>query len=124
MVAFGYVYKEKFLFSCVQVDLVRPRTPQQISALATTMFQSIGGRIRELKITGFYDMLDFLDDNEPMSCTVLEKIKATCHQLRTFIIRKCRFDWEPNFHDHLPSTLHKLEFHYCRYTGTHSIFFI
>jgi hypothetical protein len=100
------------------VDLGFPRTHEQISFLTTYVFPEFADTLTELRITGFFDiMADFWDDTEPRTLTseVLHKIKDSCQQLKTFIIRKCRFiDSEPDFLDNLPDTLEKLEFDSCR----------
>jgi hypothetical protein len=120
------------------VDLVFPRTVQQISQLATTVFPSISsdGVVEELKITGFkrapvVDRGDgptmdvrreqilyfFGEGNAPrtVSCRVLEEIKGSCPGLKALVIRDCRLDSETDFNMNLPDTLQRLEFHQCRY---------
>jgi hypothetical protein len=87
-------------------------------SLATTMFPLIGEKLRDLRITGFNDMNnDDWDETEPRTLTneLLEMIKASCPALSTFIIRNCRFMKEPDFDEHLPQKLQKLEFHNCWY---------
>jgi hypothetical protein len=104
------------------IDLVRPRTPRQIALLAFTVLPSLGANLRVLKITGTHDVSVAPNVNEPMTLprVLLEQIKDSCTGLRTFVIRKCRFDLEPGFQDHLPGTLETLEFNGCRWSNLYN----
>ena len=106
------------------IDLVRPRTPRQVALLAFTVLPSLGANVRVLKITGTHDVSVAPNLNEPMTLprVVLEQIKDSCTGLRTLVIRKCRFDLEPGFQDHLPGTLETLEFNGCRWSKIYSFF--
>jgi hypothetical protein len=106
------------------IDLVRPRTPEQMALFAFTVLPSFGANLRVLKLAGPHDVSVALpNDNEPMTLprVVLQQIKDSCTGLRTFVISKCRFDLEPGFQDHLPGTLETLEFHGCRWRNLYNI---
>lgn len=99
----------------MQVDLVFPRTQEQLSQLASTIFQMVGVHVTEIKVTGFHDVSEPEDETETktLTSTVMDQIKGSCPGLKTFVILKCNLT-EPDFQDHLPDTLQTLEFHGCR----------
>lgn len=126
------------------MDLVFPRTVQQISQLATTVFPSISPNcvVEELKITGFIrdpvlehlgrPRIDyfprrhcFRDPYTPrtLSYAVMEEIKASSPGLKTLIIRNCLVRLAPYARNvNIPNTLQKLEFHNCRYSSESNFF--
>jgi hypothetical protein len=126
------------------VDLVFPRTIQQISQLATAVFPSISPNcvVEELKITGFIrdpvvehggrPRIDyfprrhcFRDPYTPrtLSSAVMEEIKASSPGLKTLIIRNCLVRVVLNARNiNIPNTLQKLEFHNCRYSSESQFF--
>ncbi len=119
------------------MDLVFPRTMQQMSQLANTVFPSISsnGVVEELKITGFIrdpvvvrggrpriDCLpgqnSFLHCLTPKTLThaVMAEITASCPALKTLVIRNCALRSVPgSIPFTVPGTLQKLEFHNSRY---------
>jgi hypothetical protein len=102
----------------LQVDLVFPRTEEQMFLFASIVLSTVGGNVQELKVTGFNDSRHGLPLDptllKTLSSAVLDKINDCCPGLKTLCIRKCRFDLVPDFHAHLPDALEKLEFHECR----------
>jgi hypothetical protein len=120
----------------LQVDLAFPRTQEQMSLLASAVLPSISSNLEELRITGFLGvpivelegniqpilnrkLYAAASETEPrtLSTEVLSQIKASCPALKTFIIRNCMLDLEPDSHVYLPKTLEKLEFQDCRWSN-------
>lgn len=115
-----------------QVELLFPRTMDQMYQLALEQFPSVGGKLRSLTITGFHTV-PMIDDNEhlpprlfgrnygdptePMTLNaeILGIIKTYCTGLKSLIIRNCRLSFEHDSHTYLPDSLSKLEFYGCRY---------
>jgi hypothetical protein len=106
------------------INLVRPRTPEQIALLAFTVLPSFGANLRVLKITGIHDVSVLPNNNEAMTLSpaVLQQIKDSCTGLRTFVMRKCKFDLAPGFQDLLPGTLETLEFNGCRWSNLYNFY--
>jgi hypothetical protein len=102
--------------SIVQVDLVKPRTPKQISRMVKTLLMDVGIKLVELKITGTFDIDDV---NRPIELTCLKSTvfanlghPMICPALKTLVIR--RFELGDGCLTYLPRTLETLEFHGCR----------
>lgn len=99
--------------SIVQVDFVKPRTPEQISQMVKNVLMKVGIKLVELKITGTFDI------DRPIELTSLKRMffanighPTICPALKTLVIR--RFDLGEGCLTYLPTTLETLEFHGCR----------
>jgi F-box-like len=109
----------------LQVDLCFPRTEEQLRQLACHVLPFVGRHVRELKITGFHvvhEPWEIPEAHEPepktLSSAILIRIKASCHKLKTLVIRKCRLEENATeFGDYLPKSLENLSFIGCRYTN-------
>jgi hypothetical protein len=104
-----------------QVDLVFPRTLQQMHQLVSDVLPTVGDNVRELKVTGFHNIWEFrwhvveAESNTLSNLLVLDRIGALCGGLAKFVIRRCRMEaGAVTFQDYMPRTLEELEFHGCR----------